>query len=134
MERLTIQTHNFKSKDNQLDHLKSAFGHALSRGPSDASLCCCISKEKKEYVLNMRIHSCHGHFPIHAQHKDFQTLIEYVLGIMQKSFQEWHNDPDQYGELHPMGTKSCYHADGSTYKCPLGLYSNKKFEEQTNCK
>ena len=131
MERITINTHNLPKDEDQISSFKASLGRALKKAPSDAHLCCCILRENETYVLNMRVHSASGHFPIHTQADDVASLIEKTTEKMTSQFEQWHKDPKKYAEDHKMGERPCFHKDGSVLTCPIGSYANKKFENES---
>ena len=128
MERIIINTQNLKIEDDQIQNFKALLGDALKTGPSDATLCCCILRENETFVMNMRIHSATGHFPIHCEADKVYQLIGKTTIQMKELFKQWHDSPKEFAKNHKMGSQACKNLDGSTLRCPLKSIANEKFE------
>lgn len=119
MERITFNFHGQEIAKEDQQKIKADLGFHLRPAPSDATACCCISNESEGFACNLRVHSAKGHFYIHRESKDLEQLMRYVYQSMERSFADWHRDPDHYSKNHPLEQIPCKGASHQDLPCPL---------------
>lgn len=129
MERIVIKTQNLPIIENQIHLFKAKFGQALKKAPSDASLCCCLLRENEVYIVNLRVHSATGHFPVQITGIAISECVEKAIVELQSLFKEWHEDPKLFAKSHEMGKAPCVNTHGKVLRCPLESFANKRFEK-----
>ena len=124
MERINIHFHGQEIPKEEQVQIKAQLSYHLGDGPSDASICCCISKEKEGLAANLQVHSAMGHTFIHRESHTLNQLMNYVYDSMKRSFKDWHKNKEQFAKSHPMERNPCRTASHKALRCPINAYSN----------
>ncbi|MCB0379419.1 MAG: hypothetical protein KDD33_13075 [Bdellovibrionales bacterium] len=128
MERIMVNYHNFEPSHETQGDIKAQLGYNLRTGPSDASLCSCISKDGDHYSINVRVHSGTGHFQFHRESASLEKLMAFIRESMELAFAKWHADPSHFEKSHPIGHTPCRTSEHKVIDCPNHQYSNRSFE------
>lgn len=128
MERIQMYFKDCETSSSKNAEIKAKVSYYLGLAPSDASACCCISKNKEQFFCNMRVHSAKGHLHIHRESKSLERLLEFLYDSLKQSFEQWHRDPNHFAKTHPLGSTPCRDEEHQVIACPYHSYANKKFE------
>ncbi len=123
MERINIFYHGQEIASEDRASIKAQLAYHLGDGPSDASICCCISNEPEGLACNVKIHSQKGHVSIHRESNNLVALMNYVFHSMKDAFQKWHRDPDHFAKSHPLTKAPCKGASHKNLRCPVQSFS-----------
>lgn len=124
MERINIHFHGQEISKEDQAQIKANLSYHLGDGPSDASICCCISKEKEGLAANLQVHSATGHTFIHRESHTLEQLLSYLYESMKLSFKNWHDNQKQFAKSHPMEKNPCRSASHKILKCPINAYAH----------
>ena len=125
MNRINIHFHGQNLEKSEISKIKAQPSFHLGSAPSDASLCCCISKEAEGLACNLQIHSANGHVFIHRESRELETLLKFIYQSMDNCFEKWRIDPNHFSKKHPMQKYPCKSVSHKTLICPIKSYSNE---------
>lgn len=125
MERINIHYHGDPIDHDERAHIKAQIGYYMGDAPSDATACCCLSREPEGFACNLRVHSAKGHVYIHRESKNLETLMTFIYDSMKDSFEKWHRDPNHFAKSHPMEKVPCKSASHRNLQCPIDSLSEK---------
>lgn len=126
MDRINLHFHGKEIEQSDRAEIKAVLGYHLGDGPSDASICCCISNEKEGLAANLQVHSASGHFFIHRESQSLEKLLSYICESMTRSFKDWQNNKKGFADRHPMEKNICRGASHKALPCPLKSFANQE--------
>ena len=124
MERININYHGKEISIEDKAQIKADIALHMRSAPSDATACCCISSENEGFACNIRIHSAKGHVFIHRESRNLSQLFKFVFNSMDKSFSDWHENPEHFAKNHPLSQAPCKSASHKNLACPLEAFSH----------